>query len=98
MSPDSVIKYLDVFKDAPPSLPPALILLKISEFRLQRVKERFHDGIVITAATRAHAWHKTVLMQKVLKRITGVLSPPIGMKYQTHTGPTLPQCCNIHSG
>ena len=91
MSSDPVIKYLNVFKDTPPGLPPALILLKIYEFRFQCMKERFHNGIVITVASRAHARYKTVLMQKVLKGITSVLGPAIGMKYQTNIGAPLSQ-------
>ncbi len=68
---------------SPSGLLPGLILLKIDQLRFQRVEERFHQSIVTAMASGTHTRDKTVPVQQIPKSITGILSPPIEMQYQT---------------
>ena len=68
---------------SPSGLLPGLILLKMDQVHFQPAEERFHQSIVITMASGTHTRDKTVLVQQIGKSITGILSPPMGMEYQT---------------
>jgi hypothetical protein len=87
VSSDTVVKDFDVFKNTPSGLLPGLIFLEIDQLRFQRVEERFHQGIVITIARRAHTLNQTIPSQQVTKSITGILGSSIRVKYQTYLGP-----------
>jgi len=77
MSSNTIIKDFNIFKYASSSLLPGPVFLKIDKLRLQRVKKRFHNGIVVTITRRVHALDKTMLFHKITKSITGILCSTI---------------------
>ena len=55
MPPNPVVKDLDVFENTLPSFCSGPIFRKINDLRFERVKERFHDSVIIAIAFAAHA-------------------------------------------
>jgi hypothetical protein len=55
MPPDTIIKDFNIFEYALPGFCPGSVSFKINGFRFERMKERFHHGVIIAIARGAHA-------------------------------------------
>jgi hypothetical protein len=77
MATDSIIKHLHILKYTDFRVFPSLIILKMHEFRFQRMKAALSDGIVVTATRTAHACYHAVLGEQFLKIIAGILTASI---------------------
>ncbi len=76
-----VVEHLDVVEEAPVSFLPRHVPLEVHTLRLERVKERFHDRIVVAA--RSVTWHKRlrlILREEHLQHLACILTSPIGME------------------
>ena len=81
MPADSVIEYLDPFKNVLPGFFAGPIPLMMHVFRFQRMEEAFHDGIVPAVSAPTHARCQAVLGQQFAVLGGGVLGPAVRMMH-----------------
>ena len=86
MSPATIIKQLDVFKDSLPGLRPAGIVFVMNSFGFQTVKKTFRHRIIPAVAFPAHAANHAVFLQHTLILVGSILGALIGMHQKAPTG------------
>ena len=82
MSSFTVIKYLDVFKDASPRRTSRQKDQAVQFLNLQRVEERFGDRVVIAVPFAAHTLNRVCVFQSLFEVVTTVLRTLVRMKNQ----------------
>ena len=74
-----VVEAVDVFEEGDFNVAADLPIAAPDQFRLKRLEEAFHCGIVITISLPAHRWLESVVAQKLLIIMCAVLRPTIGV-------------------
>ena len=82
MQPDSVVEYFDVLENRGARFGARREIFVMNQFRFQRTKEAFHDGVVPAVALAAHAANHAVFFQQRLVVTTGVLTSTIAVVNQ----------------
>ena len=84
MPADSVIQGFEPFEHVLPGFCTGPIALMIHVFRVQSMKETFHDHIVPAVLAPTHARRQTVTGQQIAVPAGGVLGPTVRMMH--HAG------------
>lgn len=82
MQPLPVVEHFDELKDLHLGFVAAVVVPLMDQFILQRAKEAFDDGIVVTVPLTAHARHEARLRQELLIGTAGIQGPLIGVVNQ----------------
>ena len=89
MEPSSIIKRFDVIEDGQLDFGMVVPDLAVQEFGLKCAEERFHGGVVVAIAGRAHARKDTVILEELTVISAGVLAAAIRMVQKTRCGKTM---------
>ena len=76
MSAAGIVEGVDVFEEGDFNVAAGLPIAAPDQFRLKRLEEAFHCGIVITISLPAHRYLEPVLAQKLLVGVGAVLRKP----------------------
>lgn len=77
VSPDPIVEAFDEFKGNASRLRSCLEIFAIKAFSLETMKKAFHDRIIITISSAAHARFDTFVLQKRLIALTRVRTSTI---------------------
>ena len=73
----SVVKKLDVFKQADPQLLRISVISAVNPFGFQRFEKRFRHRVIVAISLAAHALTHSVFFQQIPEAFAGVLNPSI---------------------
>src|SRR5206468_7937686 len=79
VQPSAIVECLDVIEEGPVDLCRSEPRLAVNELGFKRAEERFHAGVVVAVARRAHAGEHLMVLEQLAIIGAGILAAAVGM-------------------